>query len=689
MSIRFVESPLSDDLIQGVLSLSDKHKRFLGFLPKAALTQFARTPDAVLVALSKDALVGFVLYRLRRRDQAVAITQLCVDEAARRTGVAQSLVRRLSSRFEHRSGLAVVCRKDYPADKVWPSLGFQFDRESAGRAKSGSVLRHWRRDHGHPTLFNCSASPGSDRMAVAIDVNVLVDLVDPAGLDAPESTGLTADWLADEIELCFTPELRNELREISDEARRSSRLAALRRFKELSGSAGDFDQKHDALLRALPEPRGKQGHADYRQVAWAAACDADVFCTRDDPLLGHGPTIERVLGLPVVRPAELVVELDRVRRAAAYSPSRFSGSASLVVRPATDLGPARLAPVTDSAGGERGSALAAQVRQLIADPESSVCRAFLRDDSVIGLLGYVDDGTTRVVRLLRVLRGSDGRTLADEIVDRLCEGAIGRPGLPLEIADEHVSPECQEALQVAGFDGQSGRSFRVSLSGVVELGDLSRLLSPYASWRDVSERSNQLITAAANGSREALLQLQRRHWPARVLGADVDTFVVPIRPEWAQELFDTRLADESLFGCEERLLFRRENVYYRSAAGPLPAPGDQVLWYVSRDPRHRGIRAVATVAEASVMTAKAAFKFGSRFGVYRWEDVLRTAKLDADGPVMVISFEGVREFQTPLGFQEMQELLEHHGQPRNQFQGPVSIARPAFVEACTRGLSVR
>ena len=120
-------------------------------------------------------------------------------------------------------------------------------------------------------------------------------------------------------------------------------------------------------------------------------------------------------------------------------------------------------------------------------------------------------------------------------------------------------------------------------------------------------------------NRELAAQMERDLFPGKMIGCDLPTFVIPIRPVWAQSLFDEGLAIQSLFASEASLILNWENVYYRSVGwnAGLQAPC-RILWYVTKDKRFNFtgcIRACSQALEVLVLPAKEAYRRFRRLGV--------------------------------------------------------------------------
>ena len=127
--------------LDGVLKLARGNRRYLGFLPDAGFTDRA-AKGTLLIATGNGETVGYVLYDLP--GDRVKIIHLCVATHARRSGVASALIAEVSTRHRDRRGLQLRCRRDFPANELWPRLGFRAIRDVPGRSRAGHLLTVWR-----------------------------------------------------------------------------------------------------------------------------------------------------------------------------------------------------------------------------------------------------------------------------------------------------------------------------------------------------------------------------------------------------------------------------------------------------------------------------------------------------------------------------------------------------------------
>jgi GNAT superfamily N-acetyltransferase len=274
-------------LLGQIVALGDMSRRTLGFLPQVAFLQAADS-GTLLAAIRDGQVLGYALYSLPR--QVVRLTHLCVSEDARGQGIARRLVEAISDRHADRFGITLKCRKDYPANDLWPVLGFAPQGEVRGRSRQRLPLTVWWRDHGHPNLFSATESMGLLR--VAVDVNVFLDLESASerhGVIA--SRALAGDWLTDQLELVVTGELMRELARMPGGQEKSHQHQAASKYTRLAVDGGAAEtlarhiSEHVLKTQAIDLSVDPADQSDVRHVAEASLAGVTVLATKDDTLL--------------------------------------------------------------------------------------------------------------------------------------------------------------------------------------------------------------------------------------------------------------------------------------------------------------------------------------------------------------------------------------------------------------------
>ena len=134
MPVDFHEPGPHDPLFEQARELGDANRRFIGHLTFDAWSDYA-SAGHVLVAVERPAgkILGYAAYRTPRNE--IVLAHLVVHPDARRSGVARQIVEHLSEKYPTRRGISARCRTDYPADGMWPHLGFIPLGSSPGRSR--------------------------------------------------------------------------------------------------------------------------------------------------------------------------------------------------------------------------------------------------------------------------------------------------------------------------------------------------------------------------------------------------------------------------------------------------------------------------------------------------------------------------------------------------------------------------
>ena len=190
------------------------------------------------------------------------------------------------------------------------------------------------------------------------------------------------------------------------------------------------------------------------------------------------------------------------------------------------------------------------------------------------------------------------------------------------------------------------------------------------SCRDDQERALQselsrlfLRCADTQSGADELACAARMIWPAQLDDARVSTYIVPIEPRWARELFDEESANRSLLPTDPMLALRPENVYYRSARARIGTPFSRILWYVSQEVHDNGVSGLAAISpleDVAVLPAKDAMRRFHRLGVYGWQDVLNVAHGNADANVQAYRFGRTMLFPRRVSFSGIQAVISKH-----------------------------
>lgn len=659
VSIIEVEAMGAD--FDSVLALWRTNREWLGFLPTQGFTD--RTEKGTLLAAIRGTtVVGYVLYDLPR--DVVKVVHLCVAERQRGAGIARALIDEISARHRDRRGIELACRRDFPANSAWPHLGFVARRERPGRGKAHLPLTIWFRDHGHRDLFTfVPGTDPSDRLAVVLDHNIVIDLVSRRG-EATESIHLEDSWLTEYVVLCITEEVDQEINKCEEASLRERMRRGLHRFQRLPappGGAHGWEELVVGVEAAAPQA----DPADHRHLARAMAGGASYFISRDGRINEAKKEILAATGVQVMRPEELIAHVDRLRAQERYEPTALHAT-SVSIRAVVGNEAEFVRRFQNYSESEHKKDLESELRKALAEP--TVYDALTVTDAAGVLVGGIlrrrrED--TIEVDVMRV--GSSDRmgyAVARQLafLQRQEAARSGRPGRVL-VLDRHLSLPVRYALELEGYEHTSEGWVSEVRLGAQAIGGLTEVMNA---------RGKDAIELAA--------ALERTRWPMKVTGAGLPTFVVPIRPPWAGQLFDSTLAAHTLFGRQLGLGLSREHVYYRKPRNANGiAPPARLLWYVSGKTAGQSegsIRAVSQLAEVVVGRPLTVYQRFARLGVYDAEQVRKT--VDENGEVMALRFTDTELFARPIPLSKIRSIAQRDGANFTAPQSPRPIDERLF-----------
>ncbi|MDM8520577.1 GNAT family N-acetyltransferase [Anaerolineales bacterium HSG6] len=679
-----------------VIDLADENSKILGHFPRGAFTECAKNQQ-VLVALDEEGyFMGYLLYRIAYTKNEASITHLCVDPSFRGKGVAVTLVNYLKQTTKQHRGIKLKCRQDYEATNVWPRFGFRSIGEMPGRSKTGSTLLVWWFSHEHPTLFDTQAN--HLKLSVAIDFNILIDLQDERN---SETLALMADWLQDEIELCVTDEIFNEISRDKDKNRRKKRRDYVNYFRKLPSNNPDFLKYSELLKPFFPQIMTSQDEADLRELARAIVADVQFFVTRDEPMLKRAESIYDEFKVRIIRPLELIRHLDELHEESNYQPSRLAGSVNLNLTPVnTDLiDDSQLANIfCNGRDGENHAEFLQRLRPCLAQPhlyETIIIKN--SDKDMLALIVYgKQDNQILDIPLFRTVYNSLSKTLIRYLLLQAILRSSKEQRILTKVTDPYLSDEICEALSENKFISVDGYWVKTNLSQVATAGSFLEPLTEqdiykqHKDYFDTMAKTLNLITSTE--SLQTKVGIEKSLWPAKIIDLDIPNFVISIKPEWAKDLFDENFAKQYLFGAKESLILNGENVYYRTASHTkmLDCPA-RVLWYVTagKFQGSKSIRACSYIDEIVIGKPKDLFRRFRRLGVYEWRNIYELAKQDIENDIMAFRFSHTELFDKPITWERLQEIWKAELSRKFHVQSPLKITNEMFIHLYKIGMNIR
>ncbi len=674
LQFKVQEIDQNSEHLDTIIQLGDAHSATLGFLPRGAFRRLASKGHILGCIASGIGCVGYLLYNISRHQ--VKLTHLCVDEMWKGRGIARLLIKHLRERTDHLYGILASCRRDYNLDGMWASLGFVAIHERPGRSKEGTILTEWWFNYGHPNLLTTLADQKTEsRISIAIDANIFYDLADEEKSDeeSKESKVLIADWLEEELELCLTDEINNEINrnKVSQERKKLRQIA--NRFTFLPCVQEDFDKVCQAIRRFFPESMKVSDASDFRQLARVISSSIKVpfFVTRDRKLLEIEEDIYKEFNILITPPVDLILRLDEIRRETEYQPVRLAGTnieKKLIHSGQQDL---LIDLFLAYSQGEKKVDFRRTIHQFLSNPKQFECFTVGRsEEEPIALIVY-DRGEECELKI-PIFRFQDTQltpTILRHSIFRCFSIAASEQRQFTRINEVYLSSQTIIAIQEDYFLRSEDGWLRANLAIAQNSADVSSYISRLS--KSLGKGYDQYlpfidILAAQNivTKTEMMADIECMFYPAKIIDAEIPSFLIPIQAWWAKDLFDKELAQEIIWGAQE-LALKREVVYYRSksASGGLKAPG-RILWYVSKSRSGKNsscilgaIRACSQLDEIVIGKPKDLYKRFRRLGIYSFQDVIKTATDDLNKDIMAVKFSDTELLKRPLELSEIQKLL--------------------------------
>lgn len=651
-------------LLDQVLELYKKNKAALGFFPNGAFEQHFKNNE-ILIAVPKhgDGLLGYLLYRGVRRNHTIAIAQLCIDTNLRGKNVADALLDRLKSICKEEGSIAIRlnCREDYRhAINVWGRNDFYPVNELKGKNKKGFKLLHWIWENDNADdLFGHGPTISNDKYRVVIDVNIVIKYRDATDTLVEYLMG---DWLNNEVEIFYTPELLVESARNSDASIRAETQEVVTGFKRVPFEEKAYQEAYDYIKNKLPPVKTTQDESDRKQLAYSCAFKADFFVSTDNNLVDSAQCISDKYGVLIYRPEEFIIHFDRHLNNVAYSPIKLKGSSVLISRIDVDDVHALEGTFLRRDKSELSSSFKSSLRNLLSNMDFSTCQKVVVGDYLMAMIGYSVIDNALSIQLFRVLYDRDSATLSMQLIENLIKEAIKLKVDSIYIEDEYFTV-AQNILQQAGFVEIDNQWIKPIKSGVI---DSSSLLSDEES----------IFSKYLSKVQYDKYELEKALWPLKFSDLELPVYVIPIQKVWAMHLFDEELAEQDLFGSIPSLVFNYENVYYTASKNSLNYPA-RILWYVkgdSKSPSTGFIRATSYLDKSIKSTPKELYREFKRLGTYEWNDVFDLAKNDVKNEITAILFSKTELLDKPISFNDFQ-LIQ-----RNQIQGPFSILHKHYLD---------
>jgi hypothetical protein len=359
------------------------------------------------------------------------------------------------------------------------------------------------------------------------------------------------------------------------------------------------------------------------------------------------------------------MQIDQLLHGEEYLPNQLIGIASDSL---SKLSPQELSNCVNrfwmQKDGEDKQAFSALVSELINKSEGRLY-VLKRHGDAIAFYGITEKEDSTDIELLRIFEKDICNALFFQIISEVLKRNLKSEKTRIVFREKYVTEKQKDILDKFGFVLQNDIYIKFVYNIIVAKEEVSNII--HQSYPSITVENNDRL----------LLAVERKLFPLKIKGLNIPTYIVPIMPYWAGQLFDLAIAGEDLFGANPEKLWSFENVYYRHTKPITEKYPARILWYVSgKDVRYSHAKSiVASSYLTEVMTGKPKdlFHVNRRYGIYEWKDIYKLCGSDINTDIRALKFCHTEVFEYPISFAKIQEIFIANGRKRNTFASPVEI----------------
>ena len=672
-----------------VNKLADEHVKTLSFRPHSFYKQRAKNPG-IFVALIDENLAGYLIWSMNSRTRYVRIWQLCIQSKYRGQKIARKLNNYLINHTNQEArGIRLECRTDYGIDEMWINLGYSSIFEKPAKTE-GCTLKVWSIDFiasNYPSIFSLDYN----NLKCSIDAYTLYELIHEEGEKVIE-------WLRSEFQICITDEIFNEIDQTYfDQPKIRTYLKNLvgSNFFKAFSDPQKFQNNYDQVRKSLNVNIVTLSEIEIRHIARCLSSDILYFLTSKSNLLDLSNILYSQTKVRFISREEAVDLKDNNPDELTYQPVRLENSNLQIV----DIESFSLEEIAEKIAhvypDSDRQVLLKELRSYVSNRSGFESQVLNYDDQPCIIYISTVQKNNIEIPLIRITSDlSLSSTLFSFVINRLLEEAIYNSCLFIKINDLGLRDLERSALERQYFTKSQNTDVwlkpchREILSSQAIIQYLNQISTTTPEYLNVS----QFISSCLE-SQNLLdgMDIERILWPLKIEDYDIPSFIIPIKPEYAKELFDRNLAQENLFGVQRSDLFLSlDRVYYKNPntnAGLKKAPA-RILWYVSGSKDNgysdlSSIRACSQVDNVVIGSPEEVYRKFQYLGYYDIEQVRKcTSK---NNKVMAIKFSHTELLDNPISLKNMNQCLESNA----PLQSMRKISQAEFIRLYRLGFNLK
>lgn len=685
MKVEFING--NNPLFPQVKQLGRKYAATLGFMPEGGFDDYAANRCIITIS-ENDVLFGYLMYREVRRFSRISIVHLVVDVPYRNRKLHTKMLDALRDKYKDSGILGIVlnCRKDYiEASEMWANYGFIAKSTKRSRSLEEHFLTTWWYEFHQHDLFSFSYEE-NNKVRAMMDMNVIVKLRDaenkimqPNPKEDPRC--LLADWLVEETELFYAPEVFNEINRDENLARsKDTKNFIINAFNLANVDVEQMKAIAEDLQKILPSNTSNT-RSDRKEIASCIVAGIPYFLTYDEVVIKKKGEIEKRYNVEIFRPQEFLLRIDQLLHSTDYAPILLKGVAfhSIMKQDADGLEDA-IGVFLDHGRREKKSDFENAVMGCVN--AGGKIYSVKSQEQKLAIYGVSADVEKMTIHFLRIKDGPLKVSLLCQIVSNALQECIINKQNRISIEEKYFDDNQKDCLLQIGFLGQKNNGYvKYIRNDIVYSSDLLHILMDAGLTRQPSP------TTA-----EQKVKMELMFFPLKIRDLDIPTYIIPIKAYWAGQLFDNVISGEMLFGAMPTKLWSIENVYYRHTKPINEQSPARILWYVSgkgaTNTHKKMIVGSSYLIEVHTGKGQELYRRYKHYGIYEWSHIYDLCGGEQDNDIRALKFSNTELFTKPVDFKTAQEILMQHGYKRNTFAGPLMVTNEVFFDFYEKGMNL-
>lgn len=452
MTIKFIDD--KNKFFSDVKILGKKNSSTLGFMPEGGFEDYAKK-RCIIIAIDNETLCGYIMYREVPRYSRISIVHLCVDCKYRGKGLTKLLLDALRLKYENSynyHGILLSCRDDYKAaSNMWKKYGFVPRDEVRSRSMENHSLKKWWYDFNRQDLFSLINTTTS-KISALLDANIIIKLRDSANTYEPteDPRCIMADWLIEETELYYAPEMYNEIDRDANKQRAIRTKQFLCNFVEAKHDVEQAKQIANELSVII---QGKTDNdiSDRKQLATCIAAEIKYFITFDKGIIAAKDKIESLYDVDIITPQEFVVTIDKLVHKETYSPRNLQGA---VLHTLSKLSNEEIEVCIDEFWYRKGYEDKKAFRNLVyrvINSSNYTIDTIKNQEECIAFFAYAMGDDNISIPIIRVKEYAKEHTVFMGVIENMISLAIKENKMEILVSESQLSEEQKVILAKFGF----------------------------------------------------------------------------------------------------------------------------------------------------------------------------------------------------------------------------------------------